>query len=243
MTDDDMVVSPDWLEKLIEPFRRADVAAVTGNTLPASLDNEAELQFEAYGGFGRGYCSREFDDFWFHNWKRRATPTWQLGGTGNMAFRRSLFEDPQVGPFEECLGAGVPAGVGEDTLWFYQVLRAGLVILYEPSAVAWHHHRVTMDGLRKQLMAYSKGHVAYHLVTLLKYRDKRALVRLGYELPRSMAARAWGRLRGTCKYPWRLLAIEMTGMLLGPLSLWQSKRHVRKHGPGARPVVSSADSA
>jgi len=243
MTDDDMVVSPDWLERLIEPFRRADVAAVTGNTLPASLDNEAELQFEAYGGFGRGYCSREFDEYWFHNWKRRATPTWQLGGTGNMAFRRSLFEDPQVGPFEECLGAGVPAGVGEDTLWFYQVLRAGLVILYEPSAVAWHHHRITMDGLRKQLMAYSKGHVAYHLVTLLKYRDKRALVRLGYELPQSMLARMWGRLRGTYKYPWRLLAIEMTGMLLGPLSLWQSKRHVRKHGPGARPAVSAADSA
>jgi GT2 family glycosyltransferase len=243
MTDDDMLVSPDWLERLIEPFRRADVAAVTGNTLPASLDNEAELQFEAYGGFGRGYCSREFDEIWFHRWRRRATPTWQLGGTGNIAFRRNLFEDPQVGPFEECLGAGVPAGVGEDTLWFYQVLRAGMVILYEPSAVAWHHHRVTMDGLKKQLMAYSKGHVAYHLVTLLKYRDKRALVRLGYELPQSMLSRVWGRLRGTYNYPWRLLGIEMTGMLLGPLSLWQSKRHVRKHGPGARPAVPAGESA
>ena len=243
MTDDDMVVSPDWLERLIEPFRRADVAAVTGNTLPASLDNEAEIKFETYGGFGRGYCSREFDEYWFHRWRRRATPTWQLGGTGNMAFRRSLFEDPQVGPFEECLGAGVPAGVGEDTLWFYQVLRAGMVILYEPAAVAWHHHRVTMDGLRKQLMAYSKGHVAYHLVTLLKYRDRRALVRLGYELPRSMLSRVWGRLRGTYDYPWRLLGIEITGMLLGPLSLWQSKRHVRKHGPGARPAATAGESA
>jgi GT2 family glycosyltransferase len=243
MTDDDMVVSPDWLERLIEPFRRADVAAVTGNTLPSSLDNEAELQFEAYGGFGRGYCSREFDEYWFHRWKRRATPTWQLGGTGNIAFRRNLFEDPKVGPFEECLGAGVPAGVGEDTLWFYQVLRTGKVILYEPGAVAWHHHRVTMDGLKKQLMAYSKGHVAYHLVTLMKYRDKRALVRLGYELPHSMLTRVWGRLRGTYDYPWRLLGIEITGMLLGPLSLWQSKRHVRKHGPGARPAIAAGDSA
>ncbi|QJE98764.1 glycosyltransferase family 2 protein [Luteolibacter luteus] len=243
MTDDDMVVSPDWLERLIEPFRRADVAAVTGNTLPASLDSEAEIKFETYGGFGRGYSTREFDEYWFHRWRRRATPTWQLGGTGNVAFRRSLFEDPEVGPFEECLGAGVPAGVGEDTLWFYQVLRTGMVILYEPAAVAWHHHRVTMAGLKKQLMAYSKGHVAYHLVTLLKYRDKRALVRLGYELPQSMLSRVWGRLRGTYDYPWGLLGIEMTGMLLGPLSLWQSKRHVRKHGPGARPVTTAEQSA
>jgi len=243
MTDDDMTVSPRWLEQLVAPFRRNDVAAVTGNTLPASLDSEAELQFEAYGGFGRGYCSREFDEHWFHRWKRRATPTWQLGGTGNLAFRRSLFEDPRVGPFEECLGAGVPAGVGEDTLWFYQILRSGHVIVYEPAAVAWHHHRITMKELRKQLMAYSKGHVAYHLLTLMKYRDKRALVRLGYELPGSVLSRAWRKLRGSSKYPWRLLGVEVTGMLLGPLSLWQSMRHVRKHGPGARPASSPGNSA
>ncbi len=241
MTDDDMVVTPDWLERLLEPLNRADVAAVTGNTLPASLENEAELQFEAYGGFGRGYHMREFDEYWFNHWKRRATPTWQLGGTGNLAFRRSLFDDPQVGHFEECLGSGVPAGVGEDTLWFYQVLRAGHVVIYEPSAVAWHHHRVTMSGLRRQLFAYSKGHVAYHLLTFLKYRDKRALVRLGYELPQSMLSRVWGRLRGTTDYPWKLLALESAGMLLGPWSLWQSMRHVKKHGPGARPHANAPD--
>jgi len=68
-------------------------------------------------------------------------------------------------------------------------------------------------------------------------------VRLGYELPQSMLSRVWGRLRGTYNYPWRLLGIEMTGMLLGPLSLWQSKRHVRKHGPGARPAVPAGESA
>ena len=240
MTDDDMVVSPDWLERLLAPFVRADVAAVTGHTLPASLESEAELQFEAYGGFGRGYHPREFDEYWFHQWKRRATPTWQLGGTGNVAFRRALFSDPEVGPFEECLGSGVPAGVGEDTLWFYQILRAGHVILYEPAAVAWHHHRVTMAELRRQLSAYSKGHVAYHLVTLFKYHDKRALVRLGYELPRSMTTRFWGKLRGTYDYPWKLLILEARGMLLGPWALWKSKRHVRRYGPGARPPASDS---
>ena len=243
MTDDDMVVSPGWLERLVEPLGRADVAAVTGHTLPASLESEAEMEFEAYGGFGRGYEVREFDEYWFHRWRRRATPTWQLGGTGNLAFRRSLFEDPQVGPFEECLGAGVPAGVGEDTLWFYQILRAGHVVIYEPAAVAWHHHRVTREGLRRQLLAYSKGHVAYHLVTLLKFRDKRALVRIFYELPQAMLSRVWGRLRGTYDYPWKLLAIETYGMLAGPWSLWQSMRHVKKHGPGARPASPSSDPA
>lgn len=234
MTDDDMVVSADWLERLIAPLARADVAAVGGHTLPASLESEAELAFESYGGFGRGFQPREFDEDWFHRWKRRAVPTWQIGGTGNLAFRRALFDDPAVGHFDERLGSGVPAGVGEDTLWFYQVLRAGHVIRYEPAAVAWHHHRVSMAGLRRQLMAYSKGHVAYHLLTFARFRDKRALVRLGYELPRSMASRALARLRGRSKYPWRLLAVECVGTLLGPLALWGSARHVRRHGPGCR---------
>ncbi len=243
MTDDDMVVSPGWLEQLVKPLERADVAAVSGHTLPASLESEAEVEFEAYGGFGRGYQVREFDEYWFHRWKRRAVPTWQLGGTGNLAFRRSLSADPRVGPFEECLGAGVPAGVGEDTLWFYRILRAGHVVVYEPAAVAWHHHRVTREGLRRQLLAYSKGHVAYHLVTLMKFGDKRALVRILFELPQSMFSRAWDRLRGRSRYPWRLLAIEAYGMLAGPWSLWQSMRHVRKHGPGARPAGHSPDPA
>lgn len=234
MTDDDMVVSADWLERLIAPLARADVAAVSGHTLPASLESEAELAFESYGGFGRGFRARDFDGEWFHRWRRRAVPTWQIGGTGNLAFRRALFDDPAVGHFEERLGSGVPAGVGEDTLWFYQVLRAGHVIRYEPAAVAWHHHRVSMEGLRRQLMAYSKGHVAYHLLTLARFRDKRALVRLGYELPRSFASRMLARLRGRSKYPWRLLAIECIGTLLGPLALWRSACHVRQHGPGCR---------
>lgn len=234
MTDDDMEVSPQWLESLVAPLSRNDVSAVTGNTLPASLESEAELQFEEYGGFCRGYQQREFDEYWFHRWKRRATPTWQLGGTGNLAFRRSLFEDPGIGHFDERLGAGVPAGVGEDTLWFYQVLRRGHVIVYEPAAVAWHHHRVTMAELRKQIMAYSKGHVAYHMLTYLRFRDKRALVRLAYELPQSMASRLWAKARGRDRYPWRLLAVEIAGMMLGPLSLWQSMRHVGRHGSGAR---------
>jgi GT2 family glycosyltransferase len=234
MTDDDMVVSPQWLERLVSPLVRNDVAVVTGNTLPASLDSEAEIRFEEYGGFSRGTSQREFDECWFHRWRRRATPTWQLGGTGNLAFRRSLFEDPRVGHFDERLGAGVPAGVGEDTLWFYQVLRSGHVIIYEPSAVAWHHHRVTMKELRRQLMAYSKGHVAYHMLTFIRFRDNRALVRLGYELPRSVASRLWSKLRGRNRYPLRLLAVEIVGMLLGPFSLWQSTRHVSRYGVGAR---------
>ena len=52
-----------------------------------------------------------------------------------------------------------------------------------------------------------------------------------------------GRLRGRYQYPWGLLAIEAYGMLAGPWALWQSMRHVRKHGPGARPAAHPSDPA
>lgn len=234
MTDDDMVVAPDWLERLVAPFARADVMAVTGNVLPARLESEAERYFEMYGGLGRGFMPRLFDTKWFMHWRRRAAPTWKIGGTGNAAFRTRIFSWSGVGGFDETLGPGVPSGVGEDTKMFYDILQAGFAIAYEPAAVTWHHHRVNLPQLQRQLFAYSRGHVAYHLRCWTTHRDARALFRIFVELPVLFAQRAWQRLRGRTVYPWRLLAIELAGTLLGPWSLRASYRNARRLGAGAR---------
>lgn len=241
MTDDDMRVAPDWLQRLVEPFMRADVLAVTGNTLAASLESAAERDFEKYGGFSRGFSRIEFTTAWLHQDKLRAAPTWKIGGSGNVAFRSTIFREPEIGAFLVTLGAGVPAGVGEDTMIFYQILRAGGTIIYEPSAIAWHHHRVKNGELRRQIFAYSKGHIAYHLLTLRKFRDRRALTRIFAEVPISVIQRSWQRLRGRNNYPWVLLATELAGTLLGPWSLWRSRLHVRKLGPGPRLHVEAGN--
>ncbi len=234
MTDDDMVVAPDWLEKLLVPFARQDVVAVTGCVLPGRLETEAERDFETYGGFHRGPERREFGHAWFRRWRWRAVPTWQLGGTGNLAIRAEFLEREGGGYFMECLGAGVPAGVGEDTLFFYRVMMEGGSVIYEPSAVAWHYHRASKDGLRRQLFSYARGHVAYHLVTWLKFGDWRGLTRLIYELPVSFAGRALDRLRGRSDYPMSLLGLEVLGSLAGPLALFQSWRRMKRSGVGHR---------
>lgn len=241
MTDDDMVVAPDWLDRLVEHFRLSPVLAVTGNTLPAELETQAERDFEVYGGFCRGFERKAFDEAWFCRGLRQAAPTWHIGGSGNAAFRASIFTDPAIGTFMETLGAGVPAGVGEDTMLFYQILRRGGTIMYEPSAIAWHHHRVTHAELKKQVFAYSKGHVAYHLITWMKYGDRRGLHRVLVDLPRTYLKRSGLRLLGKSTYPWRLLGTEMLGILLGPWALWRSHQHVRKMGAGpqaASPVAA-----
>jgi glycosyltransferase involved in cell wall biosynthesis len=229
MVDDDVEVPPDWLEKLIAPLRRNDVAAVTGNVLPLHLETRSQQLFEIYGGLSRGFERREFDAGWFER-SRWGVPTWWLGGTANAAFRSSLFRDPTVGLLIESLGPGMPAGVGEDTYLFYKILKAGHTIVYEPNAYVWHRHRRDMAELRRQLYAYSKGHVAYHLVTLLEDRDIRALAYLAIRLPYGHLHRLARCVRGRSSYPVNLLLLEIRGNLIGPLALWRSARRVRRQG-------------
>lgn len=229
-TDDDVVAPPGWLEKLLAPFIDERVMIVTGNVLPLELDTPAQELFELYGGLGRGTTSFRVDGTWFMRF-RSGVPTWRLGATANAACRATIFSDPRIGLFDEALGAGTPTGCSEDTYTFYKVLRAGAVIVYEPTAYVWHRHRREMIALRRQVFNYSKGHVAYHLTTLLRDRDLRALVYLGLNLPRAYLWRLRNRHRGSRPYPLSLALLEIAGHLAGPPALLRSWLRVRRQRP------------
>jgi GT2 family glycosyltransferase len=228
-TDDDVVAPDDWIERLIAPFSDPKVMAVSGNVLPLELETEAQCRFEAYGGLGKGHRSVEVDGEWFRT-RRMAVPTWQLGATANAAFRASLFRDPRVGLLDEALGAGTPTGCSEDTDLFYKILRSGYTMRYEATAFVWHRHRRTMEELRAQIYAYSKGHVAYHLTTLLRDRDHRALLRIFYSLPKAYLSRTYYRLRGYSEYPLPLILLEILGNLAGPFALRAARRRAKRLG-------------
>lgn len=234
-TDDDVVAPPDWVEKVVAPFARPDVMIVTGNTLPIELETDAQRFFEQYGdgGLGRGFQRRVFDHAWF-TYLKKAVPTWSIGATANAAFRATMFTHPQIGLMDESLGPGMPSGAGEDTYLFYKVLKAGYTIVYEPSAYVWHKHRQDMAGLRRQLYNYSKGHIGYHLTTLINDRDLRSLVRIGYELPRYYMSCLRQGLRWRSGYPLSLAWLELRGNLAGPWGLWQSWRRVWREGRSGR---------
>lgn len=246
-TDDDVSMPSGWLEKLVAPFARDDVMIVTGNVLPIELETSAQKLFEIYGGLQRGFERREADGNWFESFKRRAVPTWQLGATANAAFRATLFSDPEMGLLDEALGPGTSTGCGEDTYLFYKVIKAGYTLVYEPDAYVWHEHRRDISNLRRQIYGYSKGHVAYHLTTLIRDHDPRALLQLTIGLPRSHLWRIkeWARGRrdlfirwqpkdtiedGFVKYPLSLIMLEIIGNLAGPFALWRSWRRVKREG-------------
>ncbi len=227
-TDDDVVMNPDWLDKLLAPFERDDVMIVTGNVLPAQLDTRAQQLFEHYGGLGRGFERVEAGGEWFGSWYREAVPTWHLGATANAAFRATIFTHPQIGLLDPALGAGTPTGCSEDTDLFYRVLAAGFTIVYEPTAFVWHHHRRDMPALKRQLYAYSKGHVAYNIKTWQEYGDTRALFHLALTLPKWQFKKLARWVRRSNGYPLALIMTEIAGNLAGPFALRRSRRNVRR---------------
>jgi O-antigen biosynthesis protein len=238
--DDDVVVPPGWLEKLLAPFVRDDVMVVTGNVLPLELETPAQRLFEVYGAFNRGYEPFVADRAWFESSKLRPIPVWRLGVTGNAAFRVSIFCHPQIGLFNEVLGPGTPTSSTEDLYMFYRVLKAGYTIIYEPSSYIFHKHRRTIPELRQQVYNYAKGHVAYQLTTVINDHDFRALVRLLIDLPLSRIKQVVGRFFIKREYPLSLVLLELTGNLAGPFALIRSRRRARLLGP-SKPYVPVSD--
>lgn len=202
---------------------------VTGNVIPLELETPAQRLFELYGGLGRGFEGRIVNRDWFNQF-RRGVPTWTLGATANAAFRANIFTHPEIGLMYEALGPGMPSGTGEDIYLFYKILKARYTIVYEPAAYVWHKHRRDMPALRKQLFSYSKGYVSYHLTTLLRDRDFRALVTLAVRVPGGHLYRIFERLSGKSAYPLWLVALEITGHVAGPWALWRSRQRVKREG-------------
>ena len=230
VTDDDVTVPPDWIEKLITPFARPDVMVVTGNILPIELEDASQQAFENYGGLGRGFESFEVGGSWYDLFPHKPSPTWDLGGTANAAFRSSIFHHPDIGLMDEALGPGMPSGVGEDTYIFYKVLKAGYTIVYNPKAFVWHKHRKTQKALERQLYGYSKGHVAYNLTTWLRDGDWRGLAQVLLGLPYAHYYRIKEYLLKRSDYPLSLIWLEIRGNLAGPWSLWRSHQRVQREG-------------
>lgn len=240
--DDDAVAHPDWLERLLSAFSRADVAAVTGNILPVELATPTQQHFEDHSGLGRGFRRFEVGPAWFAA-HRYGVPTWDLGATCNAAFRRSIFADPAVGLMNEALGAGMPSAVGEDSYLLYRVLAGGHSVVYEPEAVVWHRHRSTPEALTRQLVGYYRGGVGHHLATVQHDADLRALRSLVRALPEWHARELVRSLTGRSNLPIRLWWHRVRGTLGGPWAYARSLARVRRLGRTPLPRAPFAPEA
>jgi GT2 family glycosyltransferase len=211
-TDDDVLLHPKWLERLVAAFDRPQVAAVTGLVLPAEIATEAQRHFETYWGFGKGYRERDFDSSSFRSHRRDTFPAWEVGAGASMAFRRDVFE--RIGLFDERLDVG-QAGCSGDSEYWYRLLASGYTCRYAPSSVAFHSHRRTIEGLASQIFYYMRGHVAALLVQYERTALRGNRVRAYLYLPTWYTYRLLRRAIGRKRIADRFLKEEIAGCVSG----------------------------
>ncbi|WP_175471616.1 glycosyltransferase family 2 protein [Geodermatophilus telluris] len=226
-TDDDVLVHPRWIAGIARAFTEEPGAVgVTGLVAPAELATPAQVLFEAYGGFGRGYARQ---------WMSVAVETGEVaarvhpgtGGAGtgaNMAVRRE--ETLALGGFDPALDVGTPTGGGGDLEMYFRVLAAGHLLVYEPSAAVYHVHRRTESQLLRQMRGHGTGTYSIFAGAALRYGKVQAgeflAFALWWALHRHLRAHV-GQLLRRRPLPWALDRAETRGMCAAVLGRYYTR--------------------
>jgi glycosyltransferase involved in cell wall biosynthesis len=180
-TDDDVSVDRGWVKAIAAAFEEEPLAmCVTGLVVPDELDTPAQMLFETYGGFGRGFERAVYrvDVGRGESAARLYGGTGRFGTGANMAFWRSFFL--AEGLFDPALDVGTPTNGGGDLEMFFRVLKTGHGLVYEPAAIVRHRHRRSYAELRRQIANNGIGFYSYLVRTAQAYPDERAAIaRLG----------------------------------------------------------------
>ena len=237
--DDDVDVDPNWLPTLIAGFELGeDVGAVSGPTLPGTIETPTERWFEGFGGLQRGFETRIYDlDDPPADQPLFPFVPGALGSGRSMAFRREPFR--RLGGFDVTLGPPTPTLAGEDIEALLRVVLAGGQVVHEPAALVWHAHPREYSMLRRRMWGYGLGLSA--CITRSVAKRPRLLPLLLRRLPKGIAFALSPRSEKNTKrqgdYPAELIWLELAGLALGPFayirSRWQQRR---QPAPGAGPV-------
>jgi GT2 family glycosyltransferase len=226
--DDDILVDEAWMGAVRSGFDDVGADCVTGLILPVELETRAQVLVERFSSFGKGFLRRTYS--------AEEPPEDQplfpytagyFGSGANMAFRTDVAR--RLGGFDPARGAGTLARAGEDLDMCIRLLQAGGRLAYEPRAIVWHRHPATHSRLRAQVFGYGVGLGAMLTKQLARGPRRLALIRrfpsaLGYLLDPASRKNA-GKGGG---FPARLDALELLGLLFGPLAYISSARQVNR---------------
>lgn len=161
-THDDVLVAPDWLERLLAAAEREGPrTVVTGRVLPAEP--------ESPGGFAPSTNCSTLPAAWEGRIGRDVL--WPM----NMALHRSALA--AVGGFDERLGPGTPYPAAEDNDLCHRLLSAGYRIAFDPGAVLYHRAWRKRDEMAALRYDYGRGQGAFY-AKHLDLRDRYMLRRL-----------------------------------------------------------------
>jgi hypothetical protein len=196
---------------------------------PLELDTLPQQWVEGNATYDKGLQRQVFDD----GVHRPADPLFPytagvFGSGANMAFRIDYLRRHRG--FDPALGTGTIALGGDDLAAFYDVVRAGHRLVYEPAAIVLHQHHRDYAALRRQTYGYGAG-LGAHLMRCL-ITDPRLVVALARSAPTALR-RATTIVRppvasGLPPYPADLSRQQLRGLLSGPWRYLHSRRHARR---------------
>jgi GT2 family glycosyltransferase len=193
-TDDDCLVSQNWMTSILDEFGKDKRLRVLGGRVERADVNDLPIGI------------RTFSD-------RLAISSFsqimeRLIGC-NMAFRREVFES--IGMFDTRLGAGTPTGSAEDTDIFYRAVKADMKTCYVPEVFIRHAHgRTSRSSIWPINDNYAKGRGALYCKHLL--RGDRAILRHAYY-------EVVGLLKSATILPWRTPSQDSSWRVLRNLAL------------------------
>lgn len=220
-TDDDACADRSWLKSLVRNFSNPVTAIVTGITLPAELETEAQLYFEKTNGFDRNFLRRVFDVCSIN-----PVAAGRAGAGVNMAIRMSVLRE--TGLFDEALDCGTLSLSGGDQEFFYRAMIRGYRIIYEPSALVWHRHRRDTASLESTVFGYGAGVFAWWTRALLAEKEFKLLLLapkwlLVYNIKNLISS----LFNSGDKLGRRLAFAEFKGALQGPFRYLSARRYIR----------------
>lgn len=227
-TDDDVTVDPWWLDGVVRGFRAApEVACVTGLVATARLENAVQLYFHLRQGLW--VCNRRIFDL---TENRDDSPLFpyspgKFGMGANFAVTRALMKE--IGPFDEALGAGTVTGAGEDIDIFMRIILSGNRIVYEPTSIVSHYHRVGLAQLDDQMLRYGSGFTA--ALCAIALRVPRARYELPLKILRGIPRMFTlnDRTKDNSTLPPGLMKREYQGFLIGPALYYKARRRLRQY--------------
>jgi GT2 family glycosyltransferase len=182
--DDDVEVTPKWLEIAADFFKREPYPVMQGPILvpPEMAENKNFFQ-----------AQRRFRTINFVQYSPKLKEIKTLTGA-NMAVRRELFA--QVGGFNEDLGPG-RSGISEDVEFAQRVLRSGARIGYEHRAAVYHEvdwSRLTEEFFQLRHEQQGRSRLIY---------KKQSLASIVPNLLRSIWTLGWHSLSGNVREQYR----------------------------------------
>ena len=168
-TDDDCIPANDWLARNVQNFSDPAVWICTGRVVQHHRGEVADL-FEEVAGqdlggerrvftqedirFGLGFLISNLTKVFAKHLKSGAPVPFGIGHGSSMTFRREALQ--KLGGFDERFGGeSIIKYAIEDIELFYRALKSGHSIVYEPTALVRHKHKLSAEEVFKTRYIYS----------------------------------------------------------------------------------------